>query len=91
MPVFGIKEISYNPNDLNDRLNPFHDIFKKNRVNPKLYKLPLVALNQKNVISSFDDFENFEGDDFSNFGLREWFKSKFWTGTKSNSKMAPLK
>lgn len=89
IPLYGIKKINYNPNNLNDRLNPFYEFFKT--INPKLYKLSsnvgkgnLVASNQKNIISSFDDFENFEGDDFSNFGLREWWNSKFSTQSAPN-------
>jgi hypothetical protein len=46
-----------------------------------LAKRFLEIQNQK---SSFNDFENFEGDDFSNFGLKEWFKSKFSTQSTPN-------
>lgn len=41
-------------------------------------------LETQNQKSSFNDFENFEGDDFSNFGLKEWFKSKFSTQSTPN-------
>jgi hypothetical protein len=80
MPIFGIKKISYNHNNLKDILNPFYNLFQ--RIKPNLYRISDnigEAIIQKKMISSFDNFENFEGDDFSNFGLTEWFKSKFST------------
>lgn len=46
--------------------------------------LAKTLLGFQNKKSSFDDFENFEGDDFSNFGLKEWFKSKFSTQSTPN-------
>ena len=46
--------------------------------------LAKTLLGFQNKKSSFNDFENFEGDDFSNFGLKEWFKSKFSTQSTPN-------
>lgn len=46
--------------------------------------LAKTLLGFQNKKSSFNDFENFEGDDFSNFGLKEWWNSKFSTQSTPN-------
>jgi hypothetical protein len=46
--------------------------------------LAKTLLQFQNKKSSFNDFENFEGDDYSNFGLKEWWKSKFSTQSTPN-------